>query len=68
MVSVLYKELDYKVESSSVQEVLGHAGRGLESNPNFQLGNNKTIPDQSTRLVLQPWLINTVYHLLLKNS
>ena len=54
MVSVLYKELDYKVESSSVQEVLGHAGRGLESNPNFQLGNNKTIPDQSTRLVLQP--------------
>ena len=40
--------------------------QGSESSPNFQLVNK---PSQiSPHKVLQSWLINTVYHLLVKNN
>ena len=40
--------------------------QGSKSSPNFQLVNK---PSQiSPHKVLQSWLINTVYHLLVKNN
>ena len=68
MVSVLHKELEYKVEvggSSSIRSWRSWS-RGSESNPNFQLVNKPSWI--SPHKVLQLWLINTVYHLLLKND
>ena len=56
MVSVLHK----------VQEGWTSCSRGSESNPNFQLVNK---PSRiSPHGVLQSWLINRVYHLLVKNN
>ena len=39
MVSVLHKELGYKVEKLKYRKVGGHAAGGSESNPIFQLVN-----------------------------
>ena len=61
MVSVLHKE----VECSSTRRFRSWS-RGSESHPNFQLVNK---PSRiSPHEVLQSWLINTVYHLLVKNN
>ena len=65
MVSVLHKELEYKVEKLK-SESFRSSSRGSESNPNFQLVNE---PSRiSPHKVLWSWLINTDYHLLLKNN
>ena len=57
MVSVLHKELVYKVESSSTSSFRS-CSRGSESNPIFQLVTSK--PSRiSLHKVLQSWLINT---------
>ena len=66
MVSVLHKELAYKVEKLKHKKVRGHAFWGSESNPKFQLVNK---PSRiSPHEALQLWLINAVYHLLVKNN
>ena len=36
MVSVLHKELEYKVEKLSYKKVGGHAAKESKTNPNFQ--------------------------------
>ena len=48
------------------QEIGGHLSRGLKINPNFQHVNKsfRINPDE----FLKSWLINTVYHLLVKNK
>ena len=43
MVSVLHKELEYKMDNLKYKKVGGHAAK---TNPNF---GKQTIPDQSTR-------------------
>ena len=62
MVSVLHKELEYKVEKLKYKKVGGHAAEDQN-----QIRTSKwqimTILDQ----VLQ-WLINTVYHLSVMNN
>ena len=67
MVSVLHKELEYKVEKLKYQiEVLGHAADNQNQIQTSQLVNK---PSRiSPHEVLQSWLINTVYHLLVKNN
>ena len=67
MVSVLHKELEYKVEKLKYKiEVLGHAGDNQNQIQTSQLVNK---PSRiSPHEVLQSWLINTVYHLLVKNN
>ena len=61
MVSVLQKELEYKMDKLKCKKVGGHAAK---TNPNFQLVNK---PSRiSPHEVKQSWLINTVY-LLVKN-
>ena len=62
MVSVLYKELQYKVEKLKDKklEVMQACSRGSKTNPNFLLVNKPT--------VLQSWLINTVYYSFVKNN
>ena len=63
MVSVLHKELEYKVEKL---RSFRSCCWGSESNPNFQLVNKQA--QISPNEVLQSWLINTVYHLVRKNN
>ena len=48
------------------QEIGGHLSRGLKINPNFQHVNKsfRISPNE----VLKSWLINTVYHSLVKNK
>ena len=65
MASVLHKELEQKVEKLKNKERWRSCSRRSESNPNFQLVNKPRI---SLHEVLQLWLINTVYHLLVKNK
>ena len=70
MASVLYKELQYKVEKLKYKykkfEVTQACSRGSKTNPNFQLVNK---PSQiSPHEVLQSWLINTVYYSFVKNN
>ena len=62
MVSVLHKELEYKVEKLKYKiEVLGHAAENQNQIQTSQLVNK---PSRiSPHEVLQSWLINTVYHL-----
>ena len=67
MVSVLHKELEYKVEKLKYEiEVLGHAAENQNQIQTSQLVNK---PSRiSPHEVLQSWLINTIYHLLVKNN
>ena len=65
MVSVLHKELEYKVENSSNKKLEVMQPR-IKTNPNFQLVNKPSWV--SPHEVLQSWLINAVYHLLVKNN
>ena len=64
MVSVLHKELEYKVEK--LKNKFRSCSLGSESNPNFQMVNK--LSRISPHKVLQSWLINTVFHLLVKNN
>ena len=64
MVSVLHKELEYKVEK--LMNKFRSCSLGSESNPNFQMVNK--LSRISSHKVLQSWLINTVFHLLMKNN
>ena len=64
MVSVLNKELEYKVEK--LKNKFRSCSLGSESNPNFQMVNK--LSWISPHKVLQSWLINTVFHLLVKNN
>ena len=65
MVSVLHKELEYKVEKLKYKKFRS-CSRGSESNPTFQLVNKTA--QISLHEVLQSWLINKVHHLLVKNN
>ena len=64
MVSVLNKELEYKVEK--LKNKFRSCSLGSESNLNFQMVNK--LSRISSHKVLQSWLINTVFHLLMKNN
>ena len=64
MVSVLHKELEYKVENLS--ESWRSCSGGSKTNPNFQLVNNTS--QISPHELLQSWLVNTFNHLLVKNN
>ena len=64
MVSVLHKDLEYKVEK--LKNKFRSCSLGSESNPNFQMVNK--LSRISPHKVLQSWLINTVFHLLVKNN
>ena len=61
MVSVLHKELDCKVEKLKYKKL-----EVIHPKINSQLVNKpfRISPHE----VLQAWLINTVYHLLVKNK
>ena len=62
-VSVLHKEVEYGVEKT---RRFRSSSRGSESHPNLQLVNK---PSRiSPQEVLKSWLINTVYHLSMKNN
>ena len=61
MVSVLHKELGYKVAKLKFKKVGGHAAEDLP----IQLVNK--LSQISPHQVLQSWLINAVYSLLVKN-
>ena len=67
MVSVLHKELEYKVEKLKYKKVGDHAAEDhWESNPTFQVVNK---PSRISPLeVLPSWLFNTDSHLLVKNN
>ena len=60
MVSVLHKELDYKMDNLS--KSWRSCTQGSKTNPNFQLV--KKTSQISRREILQSWLINTVYHFI----
>ena len=60
MVSVLHKELDYKMDNLS--KSWRSCTQGSKTNPNFQLV--KKTSQISPREILQSWLINTVYHFI----
>ena len=64
MVSVLNKELEYKVEK--LKNKFRSCSLGSESNLNFQMVNK--LSRIRPHKVLQSWLINTVFHLLVKNN
>ena len=65
MVSVLHKELEYKVEKLKYKKLARSCSRRTKTNLNFQLPNK---PSQiSPHEVSLSWLMNTVYHLLVKN-
>ena len=66
VVSVLHKELDCKAGKSSSTRSFRSCRWGSESNPIFQLVNKSSWI--SPHEVLQSWLIDTVYHLLVKNK
>ena len=65
MVSILHKELECKMEKLKYKKFRS-CSRGLESNPIFQLVNKTSWISQHE--VLQSWLINAVYHLLVKRG
>ena len=66
LVSILHKELEYKVEKFKNKKVGGHAAKDQNQIWNFQLVNKPSrIRPQK---VLHSWLINTVYHLFVKNN
>ena len=60
MVSVLHKELDYKMDN--LTKSWRSCTQGSKTNPNFQLV--KKTSQISPREILQSWLINTVYHFI----
>ena len=64
MVSVLHKELEYKVENLS--KSWRSCSGGSKTNPNFQLVNKTS--QISPHELLQSWLVNTFNHLLVKNN
>ena len=77
VVSVLHKELEYKVEKLKYDKVGDHAAEDhWESNPTFQpgpgVGGGGGYSRQPSRIspqeVLPSWLINTDSHLLVKNN
>ena len=70
MVSVLHKELQYKMEKLKHKKVAGHVAKDQSFNwQKSQLLQLVNKPSQiSPHEVLQSWLINPVYHLLVKNS
>ena len=61
MVSVLHKELANKVEKLKYKKL-----EVMQPRIKFQLVNKPFLI--SSNEVLQSWLINTVYHLLVKNN
>ena len=61
MVSVLHKELANKVEKLGYKKL-----EVMQPRIKFQLVNKPSLI--SSNEVLQSWLINTVYHLLVKNN
>ena len=64
MVSVLHKAVDYKVEKLKNKKVRGHAAE-IKS----ELPVGKSEPSRiSPHAVLQSRLINTIYHLSVKNN
>ena len=66
MVSVLYKELEYKVEKLKYKKVGGHA---VEDQKQIRTSRvNKRPSWISPYEVLQLWLIDTVYHLSVKDN
>ena len=65
MVSVLHKDLEYKVDKLKYEKVGGHAAEDQKQIWPFSWQINYT---GSVHKVKQPWLINTVYHLLVKNN
>ena len=66
MVSVLHKELEYKVEKLKYKKVGGHA---VEDQKQIRASRvNKRPSWISPYEVLQLWLIDTVYHLSVKNN
>ena len=66
IVSVLHKELEYKVEKLKYKS----CSQGSKTNLNFQLVNKPSwiSPHKVPHEVLQSRSINTVYHLLMKNN
>ena len=68
MISVLHKELEFKVGKLKYKKLDGdHACIWVpKPNPNFKLVNKSS--QTSTHEVLQSWLINTVYNLLVNNN
>ena len=60
MVSVLHKELDYKMDN--LIKSWRSCSQGSKTNPNFQLV--KKTSQISPREILQSWLSNTVYHFI----
>ena len=64
MVSVLHKELEYKVKNLS--KSWRSCSGGSKTNLNFQLVNKTS--QISPHELLQSWLVNTFNHLLVKNN
>ena len=67
MVSVLHKELEYKVEKLKLKKVMQKVMQlRIIIKSELQLVNK---PSRiSPQEFLQSWLINTVYHLLVNNN
>ena len=65
MVSVLHKGLEYKVDKLKYEKVGGHAAEDQKQIWPFSWQINYP---GSVHKVKQSWLINTVYHLLVKNN
>ena len=65
VVSVFHKDLVCKVEKLKYKK-LKVMQWGTKTNPTFQHDNKQS--RISPNEVLQSWLINTVYHLLVKNK
>ena len=65
VVSVFHKDLECKVEKLKYKK-LKVTQWGSKTNPTFQHVNKQS--RISPNEVLQSWLINTVYHLLVKNK
>ena len=65
VVSVFHKDLECKVEKLKYKK-LKVMQWGSKTNPTFQHVNKQS--RISPNEVLQSWLINTVYHLLVKNN
>ena len=65
VVSVFHKDLECKVEKLKYKK-LKVMQWGSKTNPTFQHVNKQS--RISPNEVLQSWLINTVYHLLVKNK
>ena len=69
MVSVLQKELEYKVEKLTYKKVqLDYMQPRIRIKSGLPVGKINKPSRISPHEVLQSWLINTVYHLLVKNK